>query len=56
MLVASVGRPSDTQAGPSADCVWQEGDAILRRKFPVKALERVDSYEFCIGATRQGLD
>jgi len=56
MLIVSVNRSFDPAAQSWAECVWNEDDTIFRRRFPIDALEEVDSFQFCMGATRQGLD
>ena len=56
MLVVGVERPRDPRAELMADCVWEEGNAVQHRKFPVPELETVDDLEFCMGAERGGLD
>jgi uncharacterized protein YodC (DUF2158 family) len=56
MLVVRVNRASDAHGAPSVDCLWQAADTVSRGKFPIDMLEPVDSYDFCIGATRQAFE
>jgi uncharacterized protein YodC (DUF2158 family) len=55
MLIVHLDRPSDLGIEQCADCIWQAGDNVSRGRFPVRALEPVDSYEFCIGSARDSL-
>jgi hypothetical protein len=56
MLIVHLKRASARHRARLADCVWQAGDTFSRGQFPTASLETVDSYDFCMGAVRQGLD